>query len=88
MEHCRDLNLEYLDLYLVHWPISVQSGKGKFPIKEEDIVPMDYNSVWAAMEESQRLGLTRSIGVSNFSTKKLQNLLSFATIPPAVNQVN
>ncbi|CAL2278133.1 unnamed protein product [Prunus armeniaca] len=37
------------------------------------------------MEECQRLGLTKSIGVSNFSTKKLKNVLSFATIPPSTN---
>nr|KYP36644.1 NAD(P)H-dependent 6'-deoxychalcone synthase [Cajanus cajan] len=39
------------------------------------------------MEECHKLGLTKSIGVSNFSPKKLENLLSFATIPPSVNQV-
>ncbi|KAJ7953548.1 NADPH-dependent codeinone reductase-like protein [Quillaja saponaria] len=44
-------------------------------------------SVWAGMEECQRLGLTKSIGVCNFSCKKLQDLLILATIPPSVNQV-
>ncbi|KAJ4765228.1 NAD(P)-linked oxidoreductase superfamily protein [Rhynchospora pubera] len=39
------------------------------------------------MEECQRLGLTKSIGVSNFTTKKLEELLAFAKISPAVNQV-
>ncbi|KAF7836411.1 chalcone reductase [Senna tora] len=53
----------------------------------EDVMPLDLKGVWAAMEECQRLGLTRAIGVSNFSVKKLQNLLSFTTIAPAVNQV-
>ncbi|RZC93199.1 hypothetical protein C5167_029176 [Papaver somniferum] len=48
---------------------------------------MDYKSVWAAMEECQMLGLTKSIGVSNFSCKILQELMDTATIPPAVNQV-
>ncbi|KAI3879594.1 hypothetical protein MKW92_017992 [Papaver armeniacum] len=48
---------------------------------------MDYKSVWAAMEECQKLGLTKSIGVSNFSCKKLQTILDIANIPPAVNQV-
>ncbi|KAF3453016.1 hypothetical protein FNV43_RR03449 [Rhamnella rubrinervis] len=83
----RNLKLEYLDLYLVHWPVSARPGKWEFPIKEEDVVPMDFKSVWEAMEECQRLGLTKSIGVSNFSCKKLDNILSFATIPPSVNQV-
>ena len=39
------------------------------------------------MEDCQRLGLTKSIGVSNFSCKKLTDILAFAKIPPAVNQV-
>ncbi|OMO53869.1 Aldo/keto reductase [Corchorus olitorius] len=50
-------------------------------------MPMNFNSVWAAMEDCQRLGLTKSIGVSNFSCKKLADILSFANIPPAVNEV-
>ena len=87
---CRTLQLEYLDLYLIHWPISVTPGQicmGR-PFDKQDLMPMDFKSVWAAMEECQRLGLTKSIGVSNFSCKKLENLLSFATIPPSVNQVS
>jgi len=83
----RTLELEYLDLYLIHWPISVRPGKGEWPFDEEDMMPIDFKSVWAAMEECQRLGLAKSIGVSNFSCKKLEILLSSATIPPAVNQV-
>ncbi|CAB4289072.1 unnamed protein product [Prunus armeniaca] len=51
-----------------------------------DLMPMDFKGVWAAMEESQRPGLTKSIGVSNFSSKKIETSLSFATIPPSVNQ--
>ncbi|XP_028752487.1 NAD(P)H-dependent 6'-deoxychalcone synthase-like [Neltuma alba] len=83
----RNLQLEYLDLYLVHFPISAKPGKLAFPIEAADVVHFDLKGVWAAMEDCQRLGLTRAIGVSNFSIKKLDELLSFATIPPAVNQV-
>jgi len=83
----RTLQLEYLDLYLIHWPISSQPGKFSFPIEVEDLLPFDVKGVWEAMEECQKLGLTRAIGVSNFSVKKLQNLLSVATIRPVVNQV-
>lgn len=57
------------------------------PIKKEDFMAMDYKSVWQSMEECKRLGLAKSIGVSNFSRKKLAHLLAIATIPPAVNQV-
>ena len=51
-------------------------------------MPMDFEVVWSEMEECQRLGLAKCIGVSNFSCKKLQHILSIATIPPSVNQVN
>ncbi|KAK7304119.1 hypothetical protein RJT34_15180 [Clitoria ternatea] len=81
------LKLEYLDLYLIHWPIAVKPGNLEFPIPEEALTTFDLKGVWTAMEECQNLGLTKCIGVSNFSTKKLENLLSFATIPPSVNQV-
>ncbi|XP_058079519.1 non-functional NADPH-dependent codeinone reductase 2-like isoform X2 [Magnolia sinica] len=84
----KNLGLEYLDLYLIHWPVSMKPGEYKFPSDKGDIVPMDFKSTWAAMEECQRVGLTRSIGVSNFSCKKLTQLLSTADIPPAVNQVS
>nr|KYP32061.1 NAD(P)H-dependent 6'-deoxychalcone synthase [Cajanus cajan] len=81
------LKLEYLDLYLIHWPISVKSGHWEMPFPEEALTSFDLKGVWKAMEECQKLGLTKSIGVSNFSCKKLENLLSFASIPPSVNQV-
>ncbi|XP_058723940.1 NAD(P)H-dependent 6'-deoxychalcone synthase-like [Vicia villosa] len=81
------LKLEYLDLYLIHWPVSVKPGNWELPYGEELITTLDLKGVWIAMEECQKLGLTKSIGVSNFSCKKLDDLLSFATIPPSVNQV-
>ncbi|KAL2329637.1 hypothetical protein Fmac_017218 [Flemingia macrophylla] len=83
----RTLQLEYLDLFLIHWPIATRPGKVVYPIKVTEIVEFDMKGVWGSMEECQRLGLTKAIGVSNFSIKKLQTLLPFATIPPAVNQV-
>ncbi|XP_058184126.1 non-functional NADPH-dependent codeinone reductase 2-like isoform X2 [Rhododendron vialii] len=83
----RNLKTEYLDLYLIHFPISMKHGISVYTAKPEDFLPLDIKSVWAEMEECQRLGLTKSIGVSNFSCKKLGDLLAFATIPPAVNQV-
>ncbi|OMO54968.1 Aldo/keto reductase [Corchorus olitorius] len=81
------LKLEYIDLFLIHWPVSAKRGTYEFPIKEEDFLPMDFNGVWAAMEDCQRLGLAKEIGVSNFSCKKLRDILAIAKIPPAVNQV-
>ncbi|ERN11058.1 hypothetical protein AMTR_s00024p00110840 [Amborella trichopoda] len=81
------LQLEYLDLYLIHFPARLKGGIKTAEFREEDILPIDLEGTWKAMEECCRLGLTKSIGVSNFSCKKLQDLLAIATIPPAVNQV-
>ncbi|KAM4119878.1 hypothetical protein ACJW30_03G092400 [Castanea mollissima] len=83
----KNLKLEYIDLYLVHWPVSVKPGEYELPVKKKDLLPIDIKSVWEAMEECQKLGLAKSIGVSNFSCKKLETLLATAQIPPAVNQV-
>jgi len=85
---CRTLQLDYLDLYLIHWPLSSQPGKFTFPIDVADLLPFDVKGVWESMEEGLKLGLTKAIGVSNFSVKKLETLLSVATVLPAVNQVS
>lgn len=89
MSLCRKLGLEYVDLYLIHWPVSMKPGPvDMLKFKKEDIVPFDMKGVWKAMEECCRLGLAKSIGVSNFSCTKLSQLLQIANIPPAVNQVS
>ncbi|KAF8008479.1 hypothetical protein BT93_K2220 [Corymbia citriodora subsp. variegata] len=80
------LGLEYVDLYLIHWPARVKEGTEGFDFKDK-LLPFDINGTWEAMEECSKLGLAKSIGVSNFGTKKLSQLLMHATIPPAVNQV-
>ncbi|KAI4347321.1 hypothetical protein L6164_008140 [Bauhinia variegata] len=83
----KKLGLVYVDLYLIHWPVRVKQGVEGFNFTGEDIIPFDIKGTWEAMEECQRLGLVKSIGVSNFGIKKLTQLLENATIPPAVNQV-
>ncbi|CAL5068092.1 unnamed protein product [Urochloa decumbens] len=86
-ETLKNLQMEYVDLYLIHWPVAQKPGPITFPAKREDAVPFDVEGVWRAMEECQRLGLARAIGVSNFTTRHLDKLMATATIPPAVNQV-
>ncbi|KAF7133469.1 hypothetical protein RHSIM_Rhsim09G0084200 [Rhododendron simsii] len=83
----QNLQLEYVDLYLIHWPIRLTHHINSTPVPKDHIVPMDIKSVWEGMEECQKLGFTKAIGVSNFSCRKLDELLSVAQIPPAVNQV-
>ncbi|KAI7748564.1 hypothetical protein M8C21_000103 [Ambrosia artemisiifolia] len=86
----KNLGLEYVDLYLIHWPLKVIQDQDEYkgPAPSECIVAMDVKAVWEGMEECQNLGLTKSIGVSNFSSKKIEQILSFAKIPPAVNQIS
>uniref|UniRef100_A0A0E0JR03 NADP-dependent oxidoreductase domain-containing protein n=1 Tax=Oryza punctata TaxID=4537 RepID=A0A0E0JR03_ORYPU len=80
-----DLQLEYLDLYLIHWPFRVKKGSGTS--NTEDYIPPDIPSTCAAMEKLYDSGKSRAIGVSNFSSKKLGDLLAVARVPPAVDQV-
>jgi 2,5-diketo-D-gluconate reductase A len=66
------LGLDYIDLYLIHWPIPRQDK---------------YVETWRAFEELHRDGLARAIGVSNFHTEHLQRLLDETETVPAVNQI-
>ncbi|KAG8064102.1 hypothetical protein GUJ93_ZPchr0004g40204 [Zizania palustris] len=81
------LGLDYLDLFLVHWPVAIAKKDPAAGLSVDDLVPFDMEGVWRGMEECHRLGLARSIGVSNFSAAKMSRLLALAVVPPAVNQV-
>ncbi|KAI3696153.1 hypothetical protein L1987_79163 [Smallanthus sonchifolius] len=83
----RNLGLEYVDLYLIHWPLKINHQHIKIPVPTEYVTAINIKAVWEAMEECQNLGLTKSIGVSNFTSQKIQEIVSFAKIPPVVNQV-
>lgn len=86
-----DLQLDYLDLYLIHWPVALQPSVGDgFPSGAEDFLSLTevpINQTWAAMESCHDDGMTRHIGVSNFSITKLKGLVKNARIKPAMNQV-
>ncbi|CAM6003256.1 unnamed protein product, partial [Sphagnum balticum] len=81
------LKLDYVDLYLIHWPIAAKDCIMTLPTKDQILPHVDLKGVWAELEHWVEKGLIKSIGVSNFSSKKLESLLSYAKIPPAVNQV-
>ncbi|KAL4316610.1 hypothetical protein AHAS_Ahas15G0302300 [Arachis hypogaea] len=81
------LGLEYVDLYLIHFPVRLRKGVTGTKFMEGDILPLDIKGTWEDMELCSKLGLAKSIGVSNFGVKKLSQLLENATIPPALNQV-
>uniref|UniRef100_A0A7S3QWV0 NADP-dependent oxidoreductase domain-containing protein n=1 Tax=Dunaliella tertiolecta TaxID=3047 RepID=A0A7S3QWV0_DUNTE len=73
-----DLQLSYLDLYLVHAPASAEPG----PTIKPPLIDQ-----WRIMESLHDKGLARSIGVSNFSNKKLQGILEQCRVKPHVHQV-
>jgi len=84
-----DLQLDWLDLYLIHWPVPIRPGVA-FPTTAQDLLPPDdalIRSTWEGMEAVLEAGLTRHVGVSNFSSRKLHDLLDHCRIRPEVNQV-
>jgi D-xylose reductase len=94
-----DLNLDYLDLYLIHFPIAQKfvsiddryppgwffAPQATEPKMAFDNVPI--SETWAAMERLQKDGLVKHIGVCNFGTSLLRDLLNYANQPPTVLQV-
>ena len=94
-----DLGLEYLDLYLIHFPISLKyvpfdvryppewfhdpNAEDKKMI--EELVPMF--ETWAAMEELVNEGLVKHIGISNMGSVQIRDILSYAKVKPTVLQV-
>ncbi|CAH1098911.1 unnamed protein product [Psylliodes chrysocephalus] len=88
----KNLGLEYLDLYLIHWPCALKEGGALLPKRPDDPVlsifsNVDYIDTWKAMEVVAKKGLTKSIGVSNFSKRQLERVLESATIKPVNNQI-
>ncbi|MDA1079128.1 MAG: aldo/keto reductase [bacterium] len=93
-EACRqtltDLQLEYLDLYLIHWGIAFKPSKEKEPLDETGLImtePVSIQDTWRAMESLVEKGLVKSIGVANFTTAMLIDLLTYAKVKPVMNQV-
>ncbi|TKG93970.1 aldo/keto reductase [Puteibacter caeruleilacunae] len=84
-----DLQLDYLDLYLIHWPVAFKPDVVG-ATKADDYLSLEEQPVadtWLGMEEAVKLGLSKNIGVSNFSVTKLKALMEVATIKPELNQV-
>ncbi|KAG4103685.1 alcohol dehydrogenase [Neocallimastix lanati (nom. inval.)] len=79
-----DLQLDYLDLFLIHWPIAQKPDHPEFGEEMEDIPIID---TWREMEKLYKSGKAKAIGVSNFNIDLLNDLLAKAEIKPAVNQI-
>lgn len=77
----RDLQVDYLDLYLIHWPVSFRySTTTTQPVDPEtglvDVIDVPTKDTWAAMEKLVEKGKVRSIGVSNFTRKRIEELMT------------
>lgn len=94
-----DLKLDYLDLYLIHFPIALKfvafeqryppgwfhDPDAEHPRMEPDRVPI--RETWEAMQDLVAAGLVKNIGVCNFNISLLRDLMSYAEILPAVLQI-
>lgn len=95
----RDLGLDYLDLYLIHFPISLEyiDFDLRYPPEwlfdpdaaepQMKIDPVPLHETWAAMEKLKQTGLVRHIGVCNYSSTLLHDLMAYAKIQPEVLQI-
>ena len=94
-----DLGVEYLDLYLVHFPISLQfvDFETRYPPEwlfdpaaaepAMQIDPVPLSDTWGAMEALHRSGLVKNIGVCNYNSALLHDLMAYAEIKPAMLQI-
>jgi alcohol dehydrogenase (NADP+) len=83
------LQLDYLDLYLMHWPIAIKED-APFPFPADGFYTLEeipLEETWDAMHDCHKAGLIKNIGVANFSVKKIKKLIAATGIKPSANQV-
>nr|XP_008246823.1 prostaglandin-E(2) 9-reductase isoform X3 [Oryctolagus cuniculus] len=75
----KKLQLDYVDLYLMHFPVAMKPGKELYPKDEQGKIILDIVDIcatWEAMEKCRDAGLAKSIGVSNFNRRQLEMILN------------
>ncbi|XP_002986769.2 NADP-dependent D-sorbitol-6-phosphate dehydrogenase [Selaginella moellendorffii] len=94
LDSLKKLQLDYLDLYLIHFPVATKhtgvgttgSAVGEDGMLEIDVT-ISLQSTWHAMEELVEAGIVRSIGISNYDIFLTADCLAYSKIKPAVNQI-
>ncbi|XP_059314290.1 NADP-dependent D-sorbitol-6-phosphate dehydrogenase-like [Lycium ferocissimum] len=98
LEACKDslkkLRLDYLDLYLIHFPVATRHtgvGTTASALGEDGVLDIDttisLETTWHAMENLVSLGLVHSIGISNYDIFLTRDCLAYSKVKPAVNQI-
>ena len=93
-ETLKNLQLDYIDIYMDHWP-TARDHRGKKEIDDEEpdledkkrFKMVSVYDFWPKMEKLVEKGLTKSLGVCNYNIQCLSNLLSFCKIKPVVNEI-
>lgn len=83
------LQMDYVDLYLMHWPMGLVEDQGDYPLDaQKKLISSDvhYTVTYKALEECVKAGTAKNIGVSNFNIAQLQEILDMATVKPVCNQ--
>lgn len=89
----KSLGLDYVDLFLVHWPVAMNpnGNHDKFPTlpdgKRDIVWDHDHVATWKLMEKLLDTGKTKAIGVCNYSKRYLEQLLAHCKVVPAINQI-
>ncbi|KAL0478822.1 aldehyde reductase [Acrasis kona] len=90
----KQLQLDYLDLYLIHWPVAfehtgydLEPGLPRDENNKIKFAKVTLQETWQAMEELVDSGLVKNIGVSNYSLPLLLDMMNYARIKPSVNQI-
>lgn len=86
----KDLQLDYLDLYLIHWPVAFDPEVEGIPETADDYLSLEEAPLvetWNEMIKAKEQGLVKHIGVSNFSIQKLKDLMAETDHTPEMNQV-
>jgi alcohol dehydrogenase (NADP+) len=85
----KDLRLDALDLYLIHWPVAIRHGLSMPKSASDFLSPaeMPIETTWESIVALKRAGLTRQVGVSNFTLPKIRAITAAVGEAPAINQV-
>ena len=80
----KELGIDYLDLYLIHWPVAFDPSSGELLPKEDGKAKLDLKTTeaetWKAMVELKKTGKVKSIGVSNFSPSAIEQITKYLSL--------